>query len=508
MVKSTWYSKDYLLEEKNSFYRKLLNRIPDLIFQLTIDSDDKFYFSYVNSTIVSFFEITENELLQNPKKVISSKIFHQDREGFFNSIHQAKREQKPWSYEFRVQINGKPETWLKVDAEIEINDDQESVFFGRLTDINDIKKREFEVKASEERYHFALEASKSGVWDYNLTTGDVFFSKESLAIIGFTETDGITTNDQWDSRIHPEDLSDYRNDIELHMNGKTGFFENSKRILSRNGVYKWVLSRGKVIARDVNNNAIRIIGTHTDVTLEKEKEVELLGNLDIINEQNNRLLNFAHIVSHNLRSHTGNLKMLLNIIESDDDQETKEECFNHLRTTSEALSDTIEHLKELVDIHSTVIHKKENLNLNSYLNRTLEILSNEIKENKVDIVNEIDNNQTVKFNPAYLDSIFLNFTTNAIKYSHPDRIPVITYSFKRENKKGILSIHDNGLGINLEKYGEKLFGMYKTFHKNQNARGIGLFITKNQVESMGGTIEVESKVNQGTTFKINFNEEV
>ena len=69
-------------------------------------------------------------------------------------------------------------------------------------------------------------------------------------------------------------------------------------------------------------------------------------------------------------------------------------------------------------------------------------------------------------------------------------------------------IEDNGLGINLEKHGEKLFGMYKTFHKNANARGIGLFITKNQIESMGGSIEVESKVNVGTTFKINFNEEI
>jgi len=71
-----------------------------------------------------------------------------------------------------------------------------------------------------------------------------------------------------------------------------------------------------------------------------------------------------------------------------------------------------------------------------------------------------------------------------------------------------LLIKDNGLGINLEKHGEKLFGMYKTFHKNDDARGIGLFITKNQIESMGGSIEVESKVNVGTTFKINFNEEI
>jgi len=79
---------------------------------------------------------------------------------------------------------------------------------------------------------------------------------------------------------------------------------------------------------------------------------------------------------------------------------------------------------------------------------------------------------------------------------------------KKEDGKCVLEIKDNGLGIDLEKHGRKLFGMYKTFHKNKNSRGIGLFITKNQIESMGGNIEVESKTNIGTTFKIFFSNEV
>ena len=77
-----------------------------------------------------------------------------------------------------------------------------------------------------------------------------------------------------------------------------------------------------------------------------------------------------------------------------------------------------------------------------------------------------------------------------------------------ENGKKVLTISDNGLGIDLEKYKDSLFGMYKTFHKHPDSRGIGLFITKNQVEAMGGKIEVESKVGEGTAFKIYFNEKV
>jgi len=381
-------------------------------------------------------------------------------------------------------------------------------FYCNLSNISNVKKRELKVQESETRYQFALEASKKGIWDYNVKTGKVYFSKESLDILQLDETDCITSNRQWDERIHPDDLEDYLLNIQAHIDSKTLFFENSKRVLAKDGTYRWVLSRGKIIERDANGNPLRIIGTHSDVTSNKQKEQELLHNLDIIIEQNNRLLNFAHIVSHNLRSHTGNFKMLLNMMDEPDDELSQDECIGYLKTTSNALSETIDHLKELVDIHTTIIHKKEDLNLGLFLNHTLEVLSKEIKDNKVTIVNKIGEKDTIKFNPAYLESLFLNFTTNAIKYSHPERSPEISYSSRRENGKVILMIQDNGLGINLEKYGEKLFGMYKTFHKNDDARGIGLFITKNQIESMGGSIQVESKVNVGTTFKINFNEEV
>ena len=507
-MKENSISNDFLLEEKVNFFKQILNQIPDLIFQLTISPNDEFNFTYLNKNILSYFELNKFELKSNPIDVISNKVHPEDRDAFFKSLNYSKQNLEPWRCEFRIIAKSKKISWFKVDANVLLDKDLNTVFYSILTDITDIKEREIKVQESETRYQFALEASEKGIWDYNITTGNVFFSKESLDMLQLDEFDNINTNSKWDDRIHPNDLNDYLESIQSHKENKTPFFENTKRVLAKDGTYKWVLSRGKIIERDKNGDAVRIIGTHSDVSHNKQKENELLGNLDIIVEQNNRLLNFAHIVSHNLRSHTGNFKMLLNILDESNDKESKEECLSYLKTTSNALSETIDHLKELVDIHNTIIHKKEDLNLNVYLNQTLEVLSKEIKDNKVKIVNKIGEKDTIKFNPAYLESLFLNFTTNAIKYSHPERHPEISYSSSVEKGKLVLVIEDNGLGINLAKHGEKLFGMYKTFHKNENARGIGLFITKNQIESMGGSIEVESKVNVGTTFKINFNEEI
>ena len=106
--------------------------------------------------------------------------------------------------------------------------------------------------------------------------------------------------------------------------------------------------------------------------------------------------------------------------------------------------------------------------------------------------------------PAYLDSILMNFITNGVKYKHPDREPTLKFSTEKKGEYTLLNIEDNGLGIDLDKYGSKLFGMYKTFHTNKDSRGIGLYITKNQVEAMHGKIEVESKLGEGTKFKVFF----
>ena len=106
--------------------------------------------------------------------------------------------------------------------------------------------------------------------------------------------------------------------------------------------------------------------------------------------------------------------------------------------------------------------------------------------------------------PAYLESIILNLITNAIKYKSPDRPVVLKIKSGMEGDFAFLSIADNGLGIDLDRHGSKLFGMYKTFHSHPEARGIGLFISKNQIEAMGGHIEVESEMGKGTTFTTYF----
>lgn len=375
-----------------------------------------------------------------------------------------------------------------------------------LSDILAQREQELHLKNNEERIKYALEATSEGIWDYDIEHGQVYFSAQAMKIIGKDELEAVWPLEEWKKRIHKEDLKGHNKATDDYFKGKTPRFEYIYRIKSDDGSYRWVMSRGHFVNPGNGAEKKRAIGTLRDITEFKEKELELARIITIIGEQNNRLSNFAHIVSHNLRSHSSNLKMLLDLFKTADEAE-RAPMLEHLEGISDGLSITIGHLKELVAIQTEVKNVKEDLNLRHYLKNILTILHNEIIKHGVTIEINIPLDVTVNYNAAYLESVLLNFTTNAIKYSSSEREPVISYDYAIEKGKKVLYISDNGLGLDLKKHKNSLFGMYKTFHKNKNSRGIGLFITKNQVEAMGGKIEVASEINKGTVFKLYFNEE-
>jgi signal transduction histidine kinase len=242
----------------------------------------------------------------------------------------------------------------------------------------------------------------------------------------------------------------------------------------------------------------------TDISRMKFVEHEVKNLLNVTKEQNERLLNFAHIVSHNLRSHSGNFSMLLSLFRLEFPDVAASEMVRHLNQASDNLAETISHLTEVVHLNTQAGNGLEPVYLSEAVERSVIGVKQQAEVAGVKIINLVPSVCRVQAIPAYLDSILLNLLGNSIRYRHPDREGEITLSVKKERKHWVLSVADNGLGIDLKRYGSKLFGMYKTFHGNTDARGVGLFITRNQVQAMNGEIWVESTPDIGTTFKIRF----
>ncbi len=241
-----------------------------------------------------------------------------------------------------------------------------------------------------------------------------------------------------------------------------------------------------------------------DITRIKTVKAELQNVLNLTKDQNQRLINFAHIVSHNLRSHSGNLLMLLDLLKEGDYPERSQEVLPLLDEAAERLFETVDHLNEVVAINLNSSQSKSDIDLLSVIKSAIGNLHALVLESGMECIIDIETGTVVKGVAAYMDSIILNLLSNAIKYRDSRKDCVIRFSGQDAGRYYELIVADNGLGIDLTKNRDKVFGLYNTFHGLKDSRGLGLFMTKNQVEAMGGRIMVESEVGKGTTFRVLF----
>ncbi len=368
-------------------------------------------------------------------------------------------------------------------------------------DITSRKESERIISASRKRVENILNSIDGIVWECDAETQRLhFISAKTQAILGYTVEEWKNDNDFWLKHIHPDDQNNAEETFNrIAAEQQEGEFEY--RMISKNGDIVWIRDIVSV-HHEVDGTILR--GIMIDVTKHKEADVDLHNSLQLVNEQKKRLMNFSYIVSHNLRSHNANIQSIINLVEMADSDAERLELISHLKTVSDSLNETMKHLGDLVNIQTNITLVTEPLQINHYIENTKNVLSELIAAKQVTLINNVPENAIVNYNPAYLESIVLNLVSNAIRYAHPERKPFIKLDWAEENGFNILRVSDNGQGIDLSRYGDKLFGMYKTFHGNPEARGVGLFMTRSQVEAMGGKITVESEPGKGSVFNVYF----
>ncbi|MBP6586111.1 MAG: PAS domain-containing protein [Flavobacterium sp.] len=247
------------------------------------------------------------------------------------------------------------------------------------------------------------------------------------------------------------------------------------------------------------------ISIQRDITEEKKREKEKEQLIRELTQNNKDLKQFSYITSHNLRAPLSNLTGLLNLIEEIpvDNPELKE-ILNGFSKSTHLLNETINDLVKVVIIKDNPSIQKEEVLIKDVFENVFNQLSFLISLHKPILKIELEKVTILNINRAYLESILLNLFTNAIKYRSPKRTLRVFVSSKEVGENIILIFKDNGIGIDLERNGDKIFGLYQRFHNHPDSKGLGLYLVKSQVESMGGTINVESEVDKGTTFTITF----
>lgn len=371
---------------------------------------------------------------------------------------------------------------------------------GTNWDITELKTTQLMLEKSDESLQGTFENSNIGMVLTDLTGKLIKTNKSLRGILGYEEGELEQLN--FKDITHIDDLKTSSTLFKKAIAGTLENFQLQKRYYHKKGhlVYALIaVTAVKDIYGEITNFIAQIVDISTQI-----KATNKLNRLNkIANKQNESLLNFAHIVSHNLRSHSTNLSMIYGFLNKENDVEEHANLMRMLGEASTSLNDTVFHLNEVIQVKTEAVDKLKKINICETLKSVQKNVMLLMEEKKAKCIVQIPENLHVLGISAYMDSIFLNLFTNSIKYSSPKRTPEIKIAIHKIHKDAVeIHFSDNGLGIDLKRHGDKIFGMYKTFHRNKDAKGIGLFLTKNQIEAMNGKIEIESEVDKGTLFKL------
>jgi PAS domain S-box-containing protein len=256
---------------------------------------------------------------------------------------------------------------------------------------------------------------------------------------------------------------------------------------------------------NIENELSHWISIQRDISEEKKQEKEKEQLIRELTQNNKDLKQFSYITSHNLRAPLSNLTGLLNLIEDIPvENEELKEILEGFNKSTHLLNETINDLTKVIIIKDNPSIKKEPILIKEVFENVFSQLSFQIELHKPIIKIDFENVSIINTNKAYIESILLNLLTNALKYKSENRKLKITITASQIDDSVDLIFKDNGIGIDLKRNRDKVFGLYQRFHNYPDSKGLGLYLVKSQVETMGGTIDIESEVNKGTSFTLTF----
>lgn len=428
------------------------------------------------------------------------------REKVRKTIQTVLKSESPVSYETKFPESDRPEKWLSVRMHPIVNE------FGHVlglsiaaTDITNRKKTEHMIRLSNERYELVTKATNDVIWDWDITSNKIFRSDNYKQVFGYDSSSGDIYMRSADTHVHAEDSERILQSIQDKVkDANASVWEDEYRYYRKNGELAYVQDRGYIIY-DENKRPVRMVGAMRDITTSKIFAIERDRITSDLIRQNKNLEQFAYIVSHNLRAPLANITGLLRILQVPGlEEHTRKTSMDGLVVSVSKLDNVIIDLTNILQVKREIDEKRESISFSLLLDDIKSSVRNFIEEEHVSIhadFSSVDNIYSVK---SYMHSIFYNLILNSIKYKKPGRKPCIEITSRETPSKITLSFKDNGSGIDLSLYGDKIFGLYKRFHYDVEGKGMGLFMVKTQVESLDGSINVSSFIDEGTEFTIEF----
>ncbi|MBK0402084.1 PAS domain-containing protein [Adhaeribacter sp. BT258] len=358
-----------------------------------------------------------------------------------------------------------------------------------------------ELLEEKERFQFLADTIPQLVWTTDPQGYHTYFNQRWIDYTGYTVEDSQGT-EMWNNLLHPEDRERSRKRWQHSLN--TGeFYEIEYRFKSKEGTYRWFLGQAAPM-RNVEGEIYKWFGTCTDIEEQKRWQEEMIKANEDLKKANADLDSFVYTASHDLKLPIISMGRIFEELTNsatfaDPDAEKLVGMF---QKSLSQINATIQDLADIVKVQKNAQQNQEFVSLAAITDEVKLSIQDMIKDSQARITTDFSGAPEVYFSKVNLKSVIYNLMSNAIKYRSPERIPEVQLKSRIENNCLILTVQDNGLGINLARHKEKLYQMFKRFHNHVPGSGIGLYIVNRIVKNQGGTLELETEVDRGSTFKI------
>ncbi|HEX6916047.1 MAG TPA: PAS domain S-box protein [Chitinophagaceae bacterium] len=369
------------------------------------------------------------------------------------------------------------------------------------TDITERKIAALELKENEEKFKTIIEYSYDAIAIIDGTGMISYISPSVKHLLGF-EPEEMVGKSGFEF-IHPDDRGNTAGKLAALTNHPEIEHRVDYRSITRDGSYKWLEAKGKNMSSNKHINGILV--SLRDISDRKKLLDEQTVLATELTKYNKDLQQFSFITSHNLRAPVANLMGLLALYNQDDPADpTNVELIDKFHECTRKLNDTLNDLINVLVIRSRPNADLEYIRFEDVLHHVQRNIDGLVKASGGTISFDFSAAEGVEYNRVHMESIFMNLISNAVKYAEPQRRLVISVRSEQTEQGVRLIVKDNGIGIDLDRYGERMFGLYQRFHSGKDGKGLGLYMIKSQITASGGKIEVDSEPGAGSSFKVTF----
>ncbi len=385
-----------------------------------------------------------------------------------------------------------------------------------VIDISELKAKEKQLQAEKERFQLAIDGSNDGLWDWDITTDEVYFSPRWKAMLGYEESEIGTQLDEWRKRVHPDDLKQTLKDVAAHIDGKSTIYENIHRVRHKQGHWVWILDRGKA-KYDENGMATRMVGFHTDITRQKELEESLESKVaeqledirtkDQLLQQQSKLAAMGEMIgaiAHQWRQPLNVLNLSIEMLEDDYADGLIDEVF--IRRFVDKQTSIIAKMSKTIDDFRNFFRidkDRDFFSVKEAVESAINIQEAQLQHHEISIDIAGEDFELYGFKSEF-EQVVLNLLANAkdalVENRKEGRLISVWL------KDHCLYVEDNGGGIQ-EYIRERIFEPYFTTKEEGQGTGMGLYMSKMIIEgNMKGRLEVQSE-GKKTGFSLCFSKE-